>query len=161
MYYLNNFFLYSILGHILESFFYKNGDSGILAGIWTPVYGIGVVIIIFSYNFFKKHFKTNKILEIIYVFLIGSILLSTIEYIGGILIEIIFDRVFWDYSHFKFNIGKYAALEMSFIWGISALILIYLLKNITDKIIKKIPKLLTLVLLILILFDLYYSILLK
>ena len=51
MYYLNCFFIYSILGHILETvtaLITGNGfKSGILNGWWTPVYGIGAVTILF------------------------------------------------------------------------------------------------------------------
>ena len=161
MYYINIFFIYSILGHFIENFFYVDGESGILAGYWTPVYGIGTVIILASYNLVIKKLKVNNIIKAILVFLTGAVLLSIIEYIGGVLIEIIFDRVFWDYSGLKFNIGKYAALEMALVWGLSSLGLVYLLNNITDKIVKKIPRLLTWVVIILFFFDLYYSILLK
>ena len=59
MYYINNFFMYSILGHIFESIIYLfcEGESGILYGPWTPVYGIGVVIIYYftpTFNNFRK-----------------------------------------------------------------------------------------------------------
>ena len=160
MNYINIFFLYSFLGHFIETFFYPNGESGILTGWWTPVYGIGTVIILLLYKFIKKY-NFNKIVEIILVFLNGAVFLSIIEYIGGILIEKIFNQVFWDYSGFMFNFGKYAALEMAVVWGISSLIVVYVLRKITFKIAEKIPKLLTLILIILFGFDLYYSILLK
>ncbi len=160
MEYINIFFIYSFIGHLLETLVYPNGESGILAGFWTPVYGIGTVIILLMYNFINK-FHFNKVIKVIMVFLIGAIFLSIIEYIGGILIETIFDKVFWDYSDYKFNFGKYAALEMAIIWGISSLVVVYLLKNITFLIAKKVPKLLTIVLILLFGFDLYYSILLK
>ena len=45
-YYLNYFFLFSIFGHFIEGFFYSDGDSGILNGYWTPIYGLGVIVII-------------------------------------------------------------------------------------------------------------------
>lgn len=32
MYYFNYFFIMSIIGHFIESFFYTNNDSGILFG---------------------------------------------------------------------------------------------------------------------------------
>ena len=54
MYYINSFFIYSILGHFIEGFFYTNSDSGILFGYWTPVYGIGVVSILLIYDFLDK-----------------------------------------------------------------------------------------------------------
>ncbi len=60
MYYINYFFMFSILGHFLESFFYSSGDSGILLGYWTPIYGIGTIIILLINKFIDK-FKLNKI----------------------------------------------------------------------------------------------------
>ena len=46
MYYINYFFIMSIIGHFIESFFASNGDSGILFGYCTPIYGIGCIIIL-------------------------------------------------------------------------------------------------------------------
>ena len=49
MYYLNYFFIFSIFGHLFETllfkFMNKNLKSGFLYGYWTPVYGLGVVLI--------------------------------------------------------------------------------------------------------------------
>ena len=101
-----------------------------------------------------KRFKLNKFKEIILLFLIGFAILTSIEFIAGYLIEKIFHVVFWDYSNLKFNIGNYISLEMALVWGISAVFLIYVLKPITDKIVKKIPKFLTWVLVILFIIDL-------
>lgn len=152
-YYSNYFFLFSILGHFIEGFFYADGQSGILNGYWTPVYGLGVVTIISVYKAIKDYIESNKIKKFIAVFLIGAILISILEYIGGIIIETLFHMVFWDYSNMKFNIGKYTSLEMSFVWGVSSLILIYLIKPFVDKFIKKIPKWITWILIILLFVD--------
>lgn len=161
MYYLNCFFIYSIFGHILESFVYSNGQSGILYGFWTPIYGIGCILIIGCYNSFLKDKRINKYLKALYIFLIGAVLLAFIEYIGGILIEKIFNVTFWDYSNLKFNIGKYTSLEMSFIWGLGSILLIYFIKPVVDKIIKKVPKFFTIGLVILFSIDVIVTILEK
>lgn len=142
MYYLNVFFIYSILGHFVESFVYMmgSGESGILYGFWTPVYGIGCIIIIACYQalFHKRHM--SKMVEAITIFLVGAVLLSLIEWIGGVLIETLFGYVFWDYSNLHFHIGHYIAWEMSLVWGIGSLFLIFVLKPKLDLLIKKIPK---------------------
>ena len=54
MYYINYFFILSIFGHILESFVYKNKSSGILFGWWTPIYGIGTLIILLIHKYIDK-----------------------------------------------------------------------------------------------------------
>ena len=140
MYYVNAFFLFSILGHFIENFFYVTKDNGIFFGWWTPIYGIGVCIVIYLYKLVNKIFKLNKISKPIIVFLIGFIILSFMELISGILIEKLFRVTFWDYSNGPFSIFRYTSLKMSFIWGISSLLIIYIIKPILDKFITKIPR---------------------
>ena len=124
----------------MEDFFYVTKDSGIFFGWWTPIYGIGVCIVIYLYKLVNKIFKLNKISKPIIVFLIGFIILSFMELISGILIEKLFKVTFWDYSNEPFSIFRYTSLKMSFIWGISSLLIIYIIKPILDKFITKIPR---------------------
>lgn len=163
MYYVNVFFVYSILGHLLETFVYMmhSGESGILYGFWTPVYGIGCIIVIASYNaLFQKHHLSKKI-EMLTVFLIGAVLLTFIEWIGGVLIELLFGYIFWDYSKFKFHIGPYIAWEMALVWGFASVMLIFLLKPKLDVIIQKIPKWVTILGMILFIIDVTCTVLFK
>ena len=124
----------------MEDFFYVTKDSGIFFGWWTPIYGIGVCIVIYLYKLVNKIFKLNKISKPIIVFLIGFIILSFMELISGILIEKLFRVTFWNYSNGPFSIFRYTSLKMSFIWGISSLLIIYIIKPILDKFITKIPR---------------------
>lgn len=146
MYYLNNFLFFSILGHIFESiiflFLNNNGYSGILFGPWTPVYGLGIIIIILINKILDKY-NFKLINKIIVSFLTYGIILSLIEYIGGISIELLFHNVFWDYSNHKFNIGKYISIEMALLWGLVSSIYLFVFKKLTDKFINKIPSYLT------------------
>lgn len=158
MYYINYFFIFSILGHLIEIIL--NNKSGILFGWWTPVYGIGTIIILAIHKYIDK-FKLSKILKPIVLFLSCSIILSIIEAIGGYLIEYLFHTTFWDYSNYKLNIGKYAALEMSLIWGLGSILVIYFIKPLIDKIIGKIPQYLTYILIILFMLDLFLTIIIK
>ena len=160
MYYINYFFIFSILGHFIETFFYSSGESGILFGWWTPVYGIGTLIILLIHKILDKY-KLNKILKIIVLFFSCAIVLSIIEALGGYLIKWIFNTELWNYSSLKFNIGDYAAIEMSLLWGISSIALIYFIKPILDKIISKIPKCLTYILIVLFIIDISLTVLLK
>lgn len=162
MYYLNNFFIFSILGHIFESiiFIFLNNDgySGIFFGPWTPVYGIGIIIIILINKILDK-FNIKLFSKIILSFFVYAIFLSLIEFIGGISIEILFHKVFWDYSNHKLNIGKYISIEMALLWGIVSCIYLFIFKRLTDKIIKKIPKYITWVLVIIFIIDIILTIL--
>ena len=142
MYYLNYFIIFSILGHFFESFFYASGDSGIFLSYWTPIYGIGTVIILLINKWIDK-FNISKVLKVLYLFLFSSIILSTIEALGGYLIKWIFNVELWNYTNYRFNIGRYTALEIALIWGLSSILLIYFIKPISDKIVKHIPRIVT------------------
>jgi len=159
MYYLNYFFIFSILGHLLEVLL--NGKSGILFGFWTPVYGFGAIIILLINLFLEQKLKLKGFKKAIFLFLISSILLAIIEALGGYLIEWIFNKTFWNYSDYKFNIGKYTALEMSLVWGIGSIIFIYLLKPLIDKKINNIPKFFSYSLSILFIIDVFLTIIFK
>ena len=153
-YYLNYFYIFSILGHFIEGFFYTSKESGILYGYWTPVYGLGVCTILVLYNSFKENLEFSKIKKFLYTFVIGSIILSILEYFGGLIIEILFHKIFWSYDHMRFNIGKYTSIEMALIWGIASLIIVYIIKPFMDKFITKIPKIITWILSIIMIIDL-------
>ena len=161
MYYLNNFFLFSILGHIFESimflFLNNNGYSGIFFGPWTPVYGIGIIIIILINKILDK-FNIKMFPKIILSFFIYAIFLSLIEFIGGISIELLFHKVFWDYSNHKFNIGKYVSIEMAFLWGLVSCIYLFVFKKLIDKLLIKIPKYVTWVFVIIFITDIVLTI---
>ena len=89
MYYLNYFFIMSLIGHFIETFIYADGSSGILLAPWTPVYGIGTILILLINKVINKYIK-NKYVKIILLFLSSMIILSIIEAIGGYLIEYLF-----------------------------------------------------------------------
>ena len=95
----------------------------------------------------------NRITETIVTFFVLLVVLTFIEWLGGIIIEKIFDKTLWNYKNYKYNLGKYITLEMSLIWGITSILLIYLIKPLIDKLIKHIPKILTIFLSFLFIID--------
>ena len=157
MYYLNCFFIYSILGHILETvtaLITGNGfKSGILNGWWTPVYGIGAVTILFVSEYLFKNLHMHRFWETVIMFFFFFLVLSTLEALGGVLIEKLFGTVFWDYSQQKFHIGHYISLEMTLVWGVASVIFIYIIHPLLKGLIKIIPVWLTILLIILFLMD--------
>ena len=165
MYLLNCFFIYSILGFIIEGLFtlIVSGkfSSGILYGPWTPVYGLGALLtIVISRKIFKNMHK-SRFVETIVTFIILTVVLTFIEWLGGILIENLFHETLWNYKHYKYNLGKYIALEMSLIWGISSIFIIYFVKPIIDKLEKKIPKFITIIFATLFVIDLITTTVIK
>lgn len=155
MYYINCFFIYSIIGHILETVFYTivSGESGILYGLWTPIYGVGCILVLFIYEKFIDKLKIKRWIKNILIFLTGFILLSGLEYLAGILVEYFFNTVFWSYENLKFHIGKYIALELAFVWGIASLGLIYIINPVVDYFEKKIPSFITWIFILLFIID--------
>ncbi|MDD6223817.1 MAG: hypothetical protein PUB18_02325 [bacterium] len=156
-YYLNYFFLFSIIGHFLESTLYPSYESGILTGYWTPIYGIGIVIIIFIYQLCQRWKLSNKWYFPLLFFLICGITLASIELLGGYLIQILFHRVFWNYQSHHFPIFLYTSLDMALIWGIASLGVSYLLKPLFDRIILKIPKWMTWIVSVIFIVDVLYQ----
>lgn len=150
MYYVNAFFIYSIIGFIFEvvvSLLKKvKIGSGILYGPWTPIYGIGAVLVIIIYKFLTKYLHFNKIIEVIIFLITITIILTILEYLGGVIIEKIFKVTFWNYSKFKYHIGKYIALEISLVWAVGALIIVYIINPLVDKLIPIIPSYITIIL---------------
>lgn len=166
MYLVNCFFVYSILGYILEMLFgiaigAKTPESGILYGPWTPIYGIASVFIIIISNKLFKNLHLPRWIETIIVVLVLMVVLCTLEWLGGILIELIFGFSFWDYSDSKFNLGKYVCLEFALIWSVLSLVFIYVINPLLEKYIRKIPILATIILSILFVVDLVIRILVE
>ena len=119
-----------------------NYESGILFGPWTPVYGVGVLVIVLIYKVLKKHIKKEWFIPSL-LFVISAVIISLIEFLAGELIENVFNKVFWNYQTLKFNFGKYVSLEVAAIWGVLSLVVVYLFKKPIDKLIKHIPKWIT------------------
>ena len=162
MQFISLFFMYSILGYTLESLFAlitnPEFNSGMFRGPWTPLYGIAIIIIYFVNKKLKK-LNLKKCQEIILFFIIITTILTILEFISGNLIYFLLDKTYWDYTDFKFNLGKFITLEISLIWGVGATLINYLLLNKSLKIAKKIPKITTVLLSLLFIGDIIYYIL--
>jgi len=114
--------------------------SGIFYGPMTAVYGVGIIAILLLNKYLFKKIRSNKAIKLIVEFIILTIVLSLIEYIGGNVLNILFDIDMWDYSKDSMNFGKYVCLRNSIIWGILGVAYIHIIKNFTDKILSKITR---------------------
>ncbi len=165
MYYLNYFFIFSIIGHLIETIIFKmfdwNLESGFLFGYWTPIYGIGAILIIIISKYVFRKLKINKFLEVIIYLILIIFILTLVEFIGGNLLELLFHKVFWNYSDHKYHLGKFIALDVSLMWGVCSIILLYFIKPWMDKIVSKIPKFITYIFVILFIIDLTLTLILK
>lgn len=118
-----------IFGWIYEFiFYYFNGGCKIfyMQGgnflPWINIYAIGSIIIIILTRKVKK--KASL------VFLIGTISTGILEFFSGLIIHKLFNLRLWDYNKeiLNFgNIGGYICLRSILFFGISSLLLIYLI----------------------------------
>ena len=92
MYYLNTFLIYSFIGFIIESVLGvikgKKIGSGILYGPWTPIYGVGCVLILLISNFIFKILNFNNVLELI----ISTILITIISILVIYILQPLIDK---------------------------------------------------------------------
>ena len=148
MLYLNYIFFYSILGFLMESTIYKiakvNNKSGIFYGPYTFVYGFGVLASILIFEFLEKRTTLkNKLLKVIMYYIIFTVIMSLIEFIGGELLHLIFNQDLWNYSSHSDSLGKYICITNSLIWGALATFNIYVVYPKVKKLLKKLPHLYT------------------
>ena len=92
---LTYFIIYSFLGWIMESIVRSVSEkkiiiTGFLKGPVCPIYGIGAIIMLL----FLERYQNKAIL----LFFIAIIVLTTWEYLVGVLLEKIFLTKYWDYS---------------------------------------------------------------
>ena len=130
------FILYAFLGWCTEIVYaaVNTGqfiNRGFLNGPYCPIYGFGVLFVISLLNPVKNH--------LLYTF-VGSVLItSTIEFIGGYVLEKIFHHKWWDYSEKPFNIRGYICLQFSLIWGLACLVVIDRVHPLIESAVTHIP----------------------
>ena len=131
----------AFLGDIVETLFcrYTAGvwmsRSSVVWGPFSLVWGIAIALATAILH--KDKDKPDS-----YIFMIGIILGGVYEYSCSVFTEIVFGKVFWDYSHIPFNIGGRVNLLYCFFWGIAAVVWIkwlypplsHLIESIPDKI---------------------------
>ena len=143
MYYLKSLLIYSLFGFCMESTVYKvslsKRHSGICYGPFTYVYGFGVLALILLKKYCLDKLKVNRYFKVFITFILCTIILTFIEWLGGNILNLVFDIDMWNYTKKTYNIGKYICLELAFIWGLFGTLYIYYIKNFIDKILEIIP----------------------
>ena len=140
------FLIYSCLGWCLEVIYaaVTTGqliNRGFLNGPVCPIYGFGMVIVLFA--------LTPLSHSLLLLYLGGVILPSALELVGGWALYKLYHTRWWDYSDYPFNIGGYICLEFSLLWGVGTLIVIKLDHPIIANAVALIPPLVGLILMFL------------
>ena len=112
------FFIGSLLGDIIETIFCRlkmgvwMSRSSLVWGPFSIVWGFafaGVTLLLYRYKDCSESF----------LFLMGTFLGGAYEYLCSVLSEIVFGKVFWDYSKMPFNLNGRINLLYCFFWGIA------------------------------------------
>lgn len=121
------FIIYAVIGWVTEIIYQAVSkgivvNRGFLNGPVCPIYGFGSLFVILlvktlgiDYSSFSSDTK---------VFLLGMLLSTMLELVGGYALLKIFHARWWDYSTKPFNFHGYICLEFSIIWGFGILIVV-------------------------------------
>ena len=137
------FMTYSFLGWFMEVVITfiedkKFVNRGFLIGPYCPIYGQGVLGILFLIGK-----NTNDALG---VFLKSILICSLLEYFTSYLMEKVFKARWWDYSNRKFNINGRICLETMIPFGILGTLCFYVVNPFLMNVISSINKTVRLVL---------------
>ena len=132
------FFCGAFLGDLTETVFCR-----ITAGVWMSrsslvwgpfsiVWGLAIALATwFLYNYRDRSDG--------FLFAFGTFLGGAYEYICSVFTEIVFGKVFWDYSDIPFNLGGRINLLYCFFWGIAAVVWLKKFYPVISRWIEKIP----------------------
>ena len=138
LYHIFAFFLiYSCLGWCLEVIYAAatTGElvnRGFLNGPVCPIYGFGMIIVLFALTPLQS--------SVLALYIGGVILPSALELVGGWALEKIYHTRWWDYSGFPFNIGGYICLEFCLLWGVGTLVVMKAIHPVIAGFVDMIPQ---------------------
>lgn len=78
--------------------------------------------------------KRNKIIKIGEIMIIGSAIITSLEFATGIIVNKLLNMNVWDYSNEKYNVLGQICITYSGIWALLSLVCVYIYKEIYKKI---------------------------
>ena len=132
------FLIYSCLGWCLEVIYaaVTTGqlvNRGFLNGPVCPIYGFGMVIVLFT---------LTPLADNVFLLYVGGVILpSVLELAGGWALEKLYHTRWWDYSDFPFNIGGYICLQFSLLWGVGTLVVMKAVHPVIADLVAMVPTL--------------------
>lgn len=132
------FFIYSFIGWIIETIYCslmskRFINRGFLKGPYCPMYGFSALIIIEIIKFFVLKIQMSGVSYFMSVFLISTIIATTVEFLTGLFIDKVFKMKLWDYSDRVLNIKGYVCLQFSLYWGFLAFFLLMVIDKKFDS----------------------------
>ncbi len=132
------FIIGSFLGDITETIFCRltagvwMSRSSLIWGPFSIVWGLAlaaVTTLLYKYRE-RSHW---------FLFWMGTFLGGAYEYLCSVFTEIVFGKVFWDYSALPFNLGGRINLLYCFFWGMAAVVWFKKIYPFLSGLIEKIP----------------------
>lgn len=154
------FFVMSFVGWIFEVSFhfvryYNFTNRGFLYSPIIPIYGFGSVLILTA----LKHYKEKPIKHMFMIMLACG----TLEYLTSYILEILFDRRWWSYFKYPFNLNGRVCLYGIFLFGFAGTFLTYYFAPSLNKKLNQISinkrKILSLLLITILIIDFIASVL--
>lgn len=133
------FMIGAFLGDLVETVFcrfslgYWMSRSSVVWGPFSIVWGLAIAIA--TALMYKDKDKPDR-----HIFLVGTLLGGVYEYACSVFTEIVFGKIFWDYSGIPFNLGGRINLLFCLFWGIAAVVWIKILYPRLSGLIEKIPR---------------------
>lgn len=132
------FMIGAFLGDVTETIFCRAtmgvwmSRSSVVWGPFSIVWGLAIALA--TLLLYPYQNKSDS-----FLFAAGTLLGGAYEYLCSVFTEIVFGKVFWDYSAIPFNLGGRINLLYSFFWGIAAVVWLKKLFPLIEKWIAKIP----------------------
>ena len=130
------FLIYSCTGWCLEVIFAaattgRLVNRGFLNGPVCPIYGFGMIIVLFALTPLQD--------SVLLLYIGGVILPSALELVGGWALYKLYHTRWWDYSDFPFNIGGYICLQFSLLWGVGTLVVMRIVHPVVAGLVDMVP----------------------
>ncbi len=132
------FVIGSFLGDLVETVFCRfslgawMSRSSLVWGQFSIIWGFaiaGMTALLYKYKDRSR----------LFLFLTGTLLGGAYEYCCSVLGEIVFGKIFWDYSKFPLNLGGRVNLLFCFFWGIAAVVWFKIVYPVVTRWIERIP----------------------
>ncbi len=124
-------FLNGYFSYIYNGAWVFETRRGLLYGELSPIYGWGAALIVLLLCKRDRKWYLNL--------LYGSLIGGTFEYLTGFLQEKFTGYISWDYSNEFLNINGRTTIPFMLIWGLLALVMIYVIYPFFSNLIEKIP----------------------
>ena len=128
------YLMYAFLGWVVEvvnSYIQHKRfiNRGFMIGPYCPIYGTGVLLIIFL----LKDYTNNYLV----LFILSMTVCMVVEYLTSLVMELLFNARWWDYSNRKFNINGRVCLETAIPFGLCGMLIMYVINPIFVKLLDK------------------------